>query len=292
MMSLMIVENEFGHIKQVTLNAQVSVLEIKHNSCTAKISLYGGQVLAWQPQHQQAIFWLSDDAVFKEGTAIRGGIPICWPWFGPYQAANGEIAGNHGFARQKQWTLGEVEINQDSVCVTLVLTGENEHPLWPHRYQLKQAFTFSQAFEQQLFISNLSSKSFEYSAALHSYFAVSSPEHTNITPLADMSYDDKVTGKDQQAARLANCVGVIDRVYHSDKTCFIEDKQWQRTIKVSSTNCQQWVLWNPGIDIAEGMSDVHRGAENEFVCLEAANTETHTVNAGESVMIGQRISLL
>lgn len=292
LMSKMIVENEFGHLKQVSLNEQVSVLEIKHKTCTAKISLYGGQVLAWQPQDQQSVLWLSDDAAFKEGTAIRGGIPLCWPWFGPYKAANGETAGNHGFARQKQWTLDEVNINQNNVCVTLLLKGENEHPLWPHRYQLKQEFIFSEQFDQKLFISNLSSKAFEYSAALHSYFTVSSPENTKISPLAELVYDDKVTGKDQQRSTLNNCVGVIDRIYHSDKTCFIEDEKWQRTIKISSINCQQWVLWNPGIDIAQGMSDVHYGAENEFVCLEAANTDNQIVNVGETVMIGQQISLL
>jgi len=291
-MTKIIVENEFGHIKQVSVNEQVSVLEIKHTNCTAKVSLYGGQVLAWQPTYQQPIFWLSDDAVFKEGTAIRGGIPLCWPWFGPYKNAKGETAGNHGFARQRHWALDDVKISQENVRVTLSLTGENEHPLWPYRYQLKQELTFSQQFEQKLFIRNLSSKAFEYSAALHSYFAVSSPENVKVSPLAEVRYDDKITDKKQQVSTLNDCAGPIDRIYHSDKACVIEDKQWQRTVEVSSINCQQWVLWNPGCEIAQGMSDVNDGGEKEFVCLEAANTDYHCVKADETVMIGQKISLL
>jgi glucose-6-phosphate 1-epimerase len=290
-MTSIIAENEFGQIKQVSLTEQISMLEITHNTCTAKISLYGGQVLAWQPVNEQPVFWLSENAIFEQGTAIRGGIPLCWPWFGPYQAPSGETAGNHGFARQRNWQLDEVTIEKNSVTVTLFLSGLNDHPLWPHQYQLKQQLIFSKQFEQQLFISNLSSKAFEYSAALHSYFAVSTPENITVAPLAEFPFDDKVTGKEQQLAALENCCGEVDRIYYSNEVCSIEDKQWQRTIKVSSTNCQQWVLWNPGAELANKMKDLHVGAENEFVCLEAANTNVNVVEANETVMIGQTVSL-
>jgi glucose-6-phosphate 1-epimerase len=290
-MTSIIAENEFGQIKHVARTDQMNTLEITHQTCTAKISLYAGQVLAWQPVNQQPVFWLSNDAIFAQGTPIRGGIPLCWPWFGPYQAPSGETAGNHGFARQRSWQLGEVNINKENVDVTLFLSGKDEHTLWPHHYQLKQVLIFSTGFEQKLFISNLSSVAFEYSGALHSYFAVSHPENAQISSLADFPFDDKVTGKEQQLAPLADCVGEIDRVYYANEVCSIEDKQWQRTINVSSTNCQQWVLWNPGVALAKNMKDLHDGAENEFVCVEAANTNTHVVEANETVMMGQKVSL-
>ena len=290
-MSSIIAENEFGQIKQVSLTAQMSMLEITHNTCTAKISLYGGQVLAWQPFNQQPVFWLSNDAIFEQGTPIRGGIPLCWPWFGPYQAASGERAGNHGFVRQRNWKLDEVTISEGNIKVTLLLSGTNEHKLWPYQYELKQELVFSQQFEQNLYISNLSSEAFEYSGALHSYFAVGKPEDTHVSPLDQFIFDDKVTGNDQQLSPLDNCIGEIDRVYYCDNVCSIEDKQWHRTIKVSSTNCQQWVLWNPGAEIAVSMKDLHQGAENEFVCLEAANTKTQVVQVNETVMIGQKVTI-
>jgi glucose-6-phosphate 1-epimerase len=291
-MTSIIAENEFGQVKRVSLTEQINTLEITHNTCTAKISLYGGQVLAWQPVNQKPVFWLSKDVIFEQGTAIRGGIPLCWPWFGPYQAPSGERAGNHGFARQRNWQLDDVTINKENIEVTLYLSGSDEHTLWPHQYQLKQVLIFSECFVQNLFISNLSSQAFEYSGALHSYFAVSNPENTLVTPLAEFMFDDKVTGKKQQSAPLDNCLGEVDRIYYGNKVCSIEDKQWQRTIKVSSTNFQQWVLWNPGVELANNMKDIHQGAENEFVCLEAANTNKHLVDANETVMIGQKISLV
>jgi glucose-6-phosphate 1-epimerase len=290
-MSSIIAENKFGQIKQVSLTDQINALEIIHNTCTAKISLYGGHVLAWQPANQKPVFWLSDDVIFEQGTPIRGGIPLCWPWFGPYQAPSGEKAGNHGFARQRNWQLDDVIVAKDRVTVTLSLSGENEHPLWPHQYQLKQQLIFSDQFEQKLFISNLSSKAFEYSAALHSYFAVSTPENITVAPLAEFPFDDKVTGKEQQLAALENCLGEVDRIYYTNQQCLIEDKQWQRTLTVSSTNCQQWVLWNPGVEVAQRMKDLHVGAEKEFVCLEAANTDRQVVQANETVMIGQKVTL-
>ena len=290
-MTSIIAENEFGQVKQVSLTNQINALEITHTTCTAKISLYGGQVLAWQPVNQKTVFWVSKDVIFEQGTAIRGGIPLCWPWFGPYEAPSGESAGNHGFARQRNWQLDDVTINKDNIEITLFLSGSDEHTLWPHQYQLKQVLIFSEYFEQKLFISNLSSQAFEYSGALHSYFAVSNPENTLVTPLAEFLFDDKVTGKKQQCAPLEHCLGEIDRIYYGNKVCSIEDKQWQRTIKVLSTNCQQWVLWNPGTELANNMKDIHQGAENEFVCLEAANTNKHVVEANETVMIGQTIYL-
>lgn len=290
-MSSIVAKNEFGQVEQVSLAEHITGLIISHQSCSAKISLYGGQVLAWQPENQQPVFWLSDDAIFEQGTAIRGGIPLCWPWFGPYQAPSGETAGNHGFARQRVWQLEQVTISEDNVMVTLLLSGENEHPLWPFKYQLKQELIFSESFEQKLYISNLSEQAFEYSAALHSYFAVATPESTQILPLAEYKFDDKVSGKTQQLSTLNNCSGEIDRIYYSDQTCSIIDEQWQRTIKVSSSNCQQWVLWNPGVELANNMKDLHLGAEQEFVCLEAANTQAQTIPANETVMIAQKVSL-
>jgi glucose-6-phosphate 1-epimerase len=120
---------------------------------------------------------------------------------------------------------------------------------------------------------------------------VSSPQSTKITALANNEFDDKLSAKTRQIAPLENSVGPVDRIYYSDQDCLIVDEQWQRTLKVSSTHCHQWVLWNPGAEIAQSMKDLHQGAEHEFVCLEAANTDMHLVKPTETVMIGQEISI-
>jgi glucose-6-phosphate 1-epimerase len=295
-MPLIISSNQYGQVSQNSINQDVSVIELEHATCRAKISLYGGQVLEWQPKHltgnaQQPIFWLSKSAIFEQDKAIRGGIPLCWPWFGPLLTNKDENLGNHGFARQRQWQLDDIKIDESTITVILVRAGKGEHPAWQYDYQLKQTLVFGHEFEQSLAITNLSSESFEYTGALHSYFSVSHPENAHVPALSDLVFDDGITKELQQKSVLDNCVGSVDRIYYGDTPCKIIDKQWQRIIEVSSLNCSQWVFWNPGKDIASTMVDIHADGENEFFCLEAANTTNQKVAAHTTAVIGQKITV-
>ncbi len=282
-------KNTFGLVQLVDVNESHQKLEITHNNCSASISLYGGHVLTWQPLEQQPVFWLSDKATFTSGTAIRGGIPLCWPWFGSHQ--KGDVSGNHGFARQSLWQLEDTEISEDTVIITLLLSGENKHQLWPEKFILKQVLTFGKAFEQQLFISNLSEHEVEYSAAIHSYFQVSNPRNCTVPVLDKAKFDDKITKELSVSKLLKNCSGPIDRIYYSADTARLIDTKWQRQIEVSALNTQQWVLWNPGAEIAKNMADIHEHGENEYVCLEAANTQWQKVAPNQTVIIGQKVAI-
>ncbi|NQY63023.1 MAG: D-hexose-6-phosphate mutarotase [Alteromonadaceae bacterium] len=282
--------NDFGQVELVSLKEN-ETLVIKHHSCSAKFSLYGGHVLAWQPKDEKPVFWLSDKATYRTGTAIRGGIPLCWPWFGPFVKGE-QSAGNHGFARLQNWQIDEVIIEPDSVKLIIRWQGENMHSLWPAACSLRQEIVFGEKFSQTLFMTNLSEEDVEYTGALHSYFSVSDPKNVTIDNLIPAEFIDKVSGSHQLPQTLANCVGEIDRIYHCNKTMQIVDKKWQRIIEVSSTGCQQWVLWNPGKALADKMSDIHVNGEKEFVCLEAANTQWQTIPARSTVTIGQKIQIL
>lgn len=287
MSSQIISSNEFGQVQQFALNSAIDGLLIKHQTCDASVSLYGGQVLTWQPKGQEPVFWLSDTAKYVVGTAIRGGVPLCWPWFGPYH--NG---GNHGFARQITWTLTKTTINKNNITIELSLQGEKQHKLWPESYLLKQEIVFGEVFSQKLFMTNLSDKTVEYTGALHSYFCVSSPNNATIDQLSSIAFHDKLSGKYIKSQPLVNCVGPVDNVYHSNETMQIVDHQWQRIIEVSSLNCEQWVFWNPGVKGADSMPDIHKNGEQEFVCLEAANTNWQSIAANDTKMIGQSIRIL
>ena len=287
-----LLDNAFGSIKQRKINEDISAITISHRLGDAVISLYGGQVLSWQPKNQQPVFWLSDNAQYIEGKAIRGGIPLCWPWFGAFKGDNQEVvnsAGNHGFARQRTWQVSLVELDAKQAKIVLSLTGKNECENWPEKYLLQQELIFSETFAQKLVMTNLSENPMQYSGALHSYFSVSHPENIEINSLDEALFDDKLTGKVKVKDKLSHCIGPIDRIYHSSQRQEIIDHEWQRKIIVCSTNCQQWVLWNPGKDIAEGMADIHLGGENEYVCLEAANTQWQTILPKGASTIKQQI---
>ncbi len=277
-----------GAISIEQLEDDIEVLHINHVLGKASISLYGGHVLQWCLEGHQEVLWLSDDAEFKQGKAIRGGIPLCWPWFGPNIDAAGNNGGNHGFARNNNWRLANYQLSEDSVTIELVLSGQAKHVMWPEKFELKQVLQFGKSFNQTLLMTNLSSKSVKYSCALHSYFLVSHPNNSQVAGLNDKNFYDKHQQLTQQSDHLDNCVGPIDRIYYINAKQELIDSGWRRKIEVNST-CQEWVLWNPGEKIAKGMSDVHSNGENEFVCLEAANTHWQDIPAGGVVEVAQQI---
>lgn len=288
----LLVKNEFGQVNQVQLSHDLSALVIEHSKVNAKISLYGGQVLSWQPHGEKDVFWLSKDSTFESGKAIRGGIPLCWPWFGRHPNDNDNKAGNHGFARVQAWQVEHLDVSEQGVKVCLSLQGNNQSDLWPFAFQLKQVLFFGCSFKQTLQMKNLSDTDSYYTGALHSYFSVSSPASIKVSELEKASFDDKLTAQLCDPQTLENGVGPVDRIYHTDGVMSIVDEQWQRTIELKAKNTKQWVFWNPGVELADNMADIHHHGEQEFICLEAANTENQLLPAGGSVTISQEISVL
>lgn len=288
----LLTENEFGQVSQIELSKGLSALIIKHAKAKAKVSLYGGQVLSWQPHNEREVFWLSKIADFEQGKAIRGGVPLCWPWFGTHPNDVGNNSGNHGFARQQLWQLDNIKISEHGVEVCLSCSGKDISDLWPFAYQLKQVLFFGQSFKQTLQMKNLSNENAYYTGALHSYFCVSSPENIKIPTLDHAGFDDKLTGQTGKPQALENAVGPVDRVYHTNNVMTIIDSQFQRTLELKNSNTKQWVFWNPGVALANNMADIHHNGEQEFVCLEAANTQMELLAAGENITIAQEISIL
>ena len=287
----LLAENEFGQVYQVELSTGLSAVIIEHVKAKAKVSLYGGQVLSWQPDGEKEVFWLSADSSFEQGKAIRGGIPLCWPWFGVHPNDVDNKEGNHGFARMQQWQVENIEINEIGINISLKWQGDNMSDLWPFACQLKQRLFFGQSFKQSLQMTNLSTSEAYYTGALHSYLSVSASEHIKIAALEQASFDDKLTGQLCKPQILKNGVGPVDRVYHSNSMMNIVDDKLKRTIELKASNTKQWVFWNPGEKLANSMNDIHDGGEQEFVCLEAANTQRQLLAAGKSATITQEISV-
>ncbi|KGJ89492.1 D-hexose-6-phosphate mutarotase [Thalassotalea sp. ND16A] len=282
-----LIDNEFGVIKKVNVNKDIEIISIEHRHCKAKLCLHGGHVLSWQPQGHEEVFWLSNDTAYQIGTAIRGGIPLCWPWFGSFKQA-----ANHGFARTSVWQVEQLQMTAAGVRIELLLSGSEYAADWPYAFTVKQIITFADTFSQQLTVSNDGKSAFQFTDALHSYFNVSSPENVAIPDLSESIFDDKINQLSHcNGVDILDCVGPIDRIYHNDSSMTIVDNGAKRAIEISKTNSAQWVLWNPGVEIANNMADIHPQGEQEFVCLEAANTNWINLPAGETTVLSQQIRL-
>ncbi len=295
-MTQTIFDNQVSTVSKAAIADGIDGLIIKHDVCQASVSLYGGQVINYQPSGHKPVLWLSESSSYQKGKAIRGGIPLCWPWFGKndkqsVEEAKTKPAGNHGFARQATWQIEDISADEDALTLVLVFQGVNRHLLWPNTFQLKQTLVFGTSLIQTLAMTNLSNVDAQYTGALHSYFSVSNPKNVTVPVLEQIKFDDKLTATSNNVQALKDCRGPIDRIYYSGGRATLVDKGWRRKIEIS-TNCAQWVLWNPGEELANTMADIHNNGEREYICLEAANTQWQSLSSGQTVTMNQKIKIL
>ncbi len=240
---------------------------------TASIALQGAHVMTYQPAGQPPLIWLSKFAKFAPGKSIRGGVPVCWPWFGAH-ATDAKLPG-HGFARTVPWDLVDARMLPDQ-RVRLVFELEQSDATraqWPHASTVKNTITIGQELEVELATTNLGASPFELGQALHTYFEVGDIRQTTISGLEDCEFIDKVAGgarKTQQGA--VNFTQETDRVYFGTRGhCEIRDPALGRTIVITSTGSRSTVVWNPWTEKADKMGDFGPDGHLAMVCVENAN---------------------
>jgi glucose-6-phosphate 1-epimerase len=248
-------------------------VEIITRDAKAQISLYGAQLLSFIPQGQQDIIWMSDRSLFEEGKAIRGGIPLCFPWFGPH--ATDKTKPQHGFARLQYWQVEEIKENAaDEIIVDLGLQqSESTLALWPYHFKAIAQFTIGRNLEVKLTATNTGTDNFEYSDALHTYFNISSIDTVGIEGLQDATYYDGfgMNLKTQHPAVLYFNTETNRRYVNTAGSCIIHDTNRNRKIIVEKTGSKVTVVWNPGEDVAKTIGDMQPNGYETFVCVEPAN---------------------
>ena len=257
------------------------MIDIRNAHATARVSLYGAQVLAFQPRGERELLFLSERAAYQPGKAIRGGVPVCWPWFGPDPQGLGRPA--HGLARTRQWQLrGSGILPDGQTRLTLGLRDDDQtRALWPHAFDLSLDITVGRTLHLALCTRNTGSTPMTLTQALHSYFAVADIHQTRVEGLDGCTYTDKARvagGAQRLQAGPVHFSGEVDRVYaRVPADLRIDDGAGQRTVRVRAEGSQTAVVWNPGPDISAGMADLDDDAWRRFVCVE-------TANAGEEVI--------
>ncbi len=241
---------------------ELPVVVVNHPKVRAAVTLQGAHLLTWQPSGEKPVLWLSSETAFKNGVAIRGGIPICWPWFGPA----GQPA--HGFARNLPWTLTAHDEDESGVILTFTLEQSAESKKhWPHDFCLIARFKLGEVCELEL----ESHGEYEYTAALHTYFNIGDITQIDVSGLGS-PYIDKVNpGTGEQQGNLTFATRT-DRIYTKPEPfSVITDKALQRVIEVHHHNNTDVVAWNPWSELSVSMADMPNDGYKTMVCVETAH---------------------
>ncbi len=280
---------DFGMANQLEIvegKGGLPFMEIANGKGKALISVYGGQVLSFQPVTEpEDLMFLSERAYYREGKAIKGGVPICWPWFGPDPEGSGRPA--HGFVRNRFWKVLATETTQTGatkVVLGLVDT-EETRGIWPYSFELELAISVGETLTLELITRNTGAQAFSITQAFHTYFAVGDINQVKVLGLENTTYLDKVEGgvqKQQQGA--LEIAAEVDRIYTNvSEDLIIDDAALGRRISIASQGSKTAVVWNPWAEISAQMADLENEAYKDFVCIETTNAadDLVTIAPGE-----------
>lgn len=245
---------------------QLELLKLSHPVGEALIALQGAQLLQWRPQHcDNSLLWLSEIEGYKQGKAIRGGIPICFPWFNN----NGTPA--HGFARITTWQLAEYDIQ--STQVRLVF-----HLFWQEQLQAELIMSFTDKCELEFINYHPQAQ-----LALHSYFNLSHIEQTHVQGLGTSCFNS-LTQQTEQVSDPRQINEHVDCIYPTSPKAihYIQDQGWQRTIQLEHKNATDIVVWNPWHKATSAMSS---NAYQTMLCVE-------TARISQRLAVGEKVSLV
>lgn len=259
----------------------IPVVKINNSEASATISLQGAHLFSWVPSDEEEVIWLSSAATFASGKSLRGGIPICWPWFGAHATDSSFPA--HGFARTVLWDVAETRPlpgGETQIVFKLDTSalGENTQAMWPLNCEVFYRVTVAKRLSLELTTFNHSDKFMTIGQALHTYFHVNDVSDTVVSGLEGKEYLDKPDNfarKTQTGPVRINAE--VDRIYlKTDDDVIIDDQKRKITIKKQGS--LSTVVWNPWVDVAEQMGDLGDEGYLQMLCVESANAAEDTVS--------------
>ena len=253
-------------------------LELDNGHARATIALQGAQVMTWAPRGQQPVIWLSRAAKFAPGKSIRGGVPVCWPWFGAH-ATEPSFPG-HGFARTVPWELLDAQTQGGETRLRFRINPDSAPPAqWPKGTEATLELTVGAKLAIALVTRNTGSQPFTLTEALHTYFEVGDVRRVAVHGLDGLSYLDKVENMARKRQGGAVTVsGEVDRVYlDSTADCIIDDPTLNRRIRIAQRGGRSTIVWNPWTEKAAKMGDLGEDGYLQMICVESGNAAENAV---------------
>ncbi len=270
------------HIERIELG-ELTCWRVQVGNAELLVAQQGAQILHYQHGSQAPIIWLSEQARYQRGQSVRGGAPVCWPWFGglmrnpaAVQAMHTDpgTAPAHGNVRGLDWQLLGIDQHDSAVTLQFVFDSR-KHPLpgWPHAAELQLDIRLDQQLHLELRSRNLGDQPLVLSQALHTYFAVSDIREVSVQGLDGCRYIETLEDwQERQQQGVLEFAGETDRIYLDTPTRLsIIDPGWQRRIHLDARGSRSAVLWNPWIDKATRLSQFAEDAWQRMLCIETAN---------------------
>ena len=283
-----------AHVNQLQDDSGMQYLEVDNPLGAATIALQGAHVMRWQPKFQtEPVLWMSSNARFVKGRSIRGGIPVCWPWFGAHPTDSTFCP--HGFARVIPWRVIDIDATPTGatrIILEMIDTPEAKRQL-SYPYALTVTITVGRRLRIDMSTTNKADHPFMIGEAFHTYLNVSDISNVKITGMQDCVYADKILKYERHVEHnpLTFDGSEFDRVFiNHSSDCTVHDKGYNRMIRVSKSGSDTTVVWSPGAAKAAQMADMGETDEwRKTICVESTNAlenmvvinpgRTHTISA-------------
>jgi len=268
-----------GEVGFAELENDLVFVTVSNKYADADICLYGAHVTSFRPQNSIDVLWMSPDSNFEIGTPIRGGIPVCFPWFGPHKTDPEKPM--HGFGRLMYWEVSETATlpgGETKICLKLESSDETKK-YWDYDFIAVITIVVGKTLTTSLNVTNTSAEAFEFSCALHSYYNLSAIENITIEGLQGITYFNQLNGEREiQEDEFLQIQEATTRHYLNTETpVIISDPIFRRRIMADKFGSKVTTVWNPGEETCSKIGDLPDDAWETFVCVEATNAFDYPV---------------
>lgn len=268
-----------GTAQVVEGNGGLPKVRITSPEVVGEMYLYGAHVTSWKPVGGEEVLFLSSQSRWEHGHAIRGGVPVCFPWFG--DKADDPKAPAHGFVRTKAWQLESIAQVGAAVTVSMFTeSNEDTKRWWPAEFRMVHRATFGSELSLELVVTNTGTTSLRFEEALHAYHRVGNIADVRLRGLDTVHYLDK-TDSNRKKIQHGEIVIVseTDRVYLNTRdTIELEDPVLYRRIRVTKENSLTTVVWNPWVQKAHSLADLADDEWTQMICIESSNVSDFAVD--------------
>jgi len=258
-------------------------VRVTASQASGEMHLHGAQVTSWKPAGAEEVIFLSRQARWEQGKAIRGGIPICFPWF--RGKADDPHAPAHGVVRTKIWALESIEHNSDGITVSMATESDADTRRWSSAdFRVLQRVTFGSELKLGFTVSNTGAAPFRFEEALHTYYRVGDVGRVLIRGLDGVAYLDNTDSnkKKEQKGDVVISSPTDSAYVNTENALQLLDPSLNRSIRIAKQNSRTTVIWNPWAEGARALSDLGKDEWQWMVCVEASNILENTVELAPS----------